>query len=154
MAQPTLHTPAESHTGHTGHHEEHHGSLRIFLMVFGGLCILTFCSFASAQIFADTPVVSWIIMMAISCMKALLVISFFMHLLWEANWKYVLTIPASIMSILIVLLLIPDIGRRTRMYSEERWRHAAIPQEEPDILHGAPEDQLVSPGKEGEAAKH
>jgi cytochrome c oxidase subunit 4 len=66
-------------------------------------------------------------MMAISSMKAMLVISFFMHLIWEANWKYVLTIPATFMSILIMLLLVPDIGRRTRLYSEERWRHAAKP---------------------------
>ena len=34
--------------------------------------------------------------------------------MWEANWKYVLTIPASMMSIFLVLMLVPDIGRRTR----------------------------------------
>jgi cytochrome c oxidase subunit 4 len=107
---------------------EHHGpSLRVFMSVFLGLVALTILSFMSARIFHETPVVSWAIMMAISCMKATLVISFFMHLIWEANWKYVLTIPATFMSILIMLLLIPDIGRRTRKYSEERWRHAARP---------------------------
>jgi cytochrome c oxidase subunit IV len=120
------------HSGGGGHEDEHHPSnLRTFIIVFGGLCVLTAISFTWARVFAGTPVVSWTGMMAISCMKALLVISFFMHLLWEANWKYILTIPASMMSILLVLLLIPDIGRRTRNYSDERWRHAAIPQTEP-----------------------
>ena len=51
-------------------------------------------------------------MMAVSCAKAALVMLFFMHLKYEANWKYVLTIPAAIMSVLLMLLLVPDIGWR------------------------------------------
>ena len=70
----------------------------------------------------------WAMMMAVSCAKAMLVILFFMHMLWEANWKYVLTIPASMMSIFLLLMLVPDIGRRTDRYSEERWLHAAEPE--------------------------
>ena len=69
-------------------------------------------------------------MMAISCAKAALVILFFMHLKWEANWKYVLTIPASIMSVFLVLMLVPDIGLRTGWYSMERWEYSAEPEEE------------------------
>lgn len=108
--------------------EVHHGpSLRVFVTVFMALVVLTVISFTTARVFHEVPVVSWTVMMAISSMKAMLVISFFMHLIWEANWKYVLTIPATFMSILIMLLLVPDIGRRTRLYSEERWRHAAKP---------------------------
>ena len=42
--------------------------------------------------------VSRAFMMAVSCTKAMLVIMFFMHLKWEANWKWVLTVPASVMS--------------------------------------------------------
>ena len=66
-------------------------------------------------------------MMAVSCCKALLVMLFFMHLIWEANWKYVLTVPASIMSIFLLLMLFPDVLGRTQKYSEERWLHAATP---------------------------
>jgi cytochrome c oxidase subunit 4 len=69
-------------------------------------------------------------MMAVSCAKAMLVILFFMHMLWEANWKYVLTIPASMMSIFLLLMLVPDIGRRTDRYSEERWLYSAKPRPE------------------------
>jgi cytochrome c oxidase subunit 4 len=124
--------------GHHEHPETHGGTIRTFFMVFLGLLVLTAISFTSAIVFHGTPVVSWVIMMAISCLKALLVISFFMHLLWEANWKYVLTIPASIMSLLLLLALVPDIGQRVRRYSEERLRHAAVQREEEHTEHEAP----------------
>ena len=51
-------------------------------------------------------------MMAVSCTKAMLVILFFMHVKYEANWKYVLTIPAAFMSIFLILALVPDVGLR------------------------------------------
>lgn len=113
---------------------EHHapGGLMKYLAVFGALLVLTAISFAvgnSASLRENSPGVMWAMMMAVSCAKALLVIMFFMHLMWEANWKYVLTIPASMMSIFLLLMLIPDIGRRTPKYSDERWLHAAEPQE-------------------------
>ena len=71
-------------------------------------------------------------MMAVSWAKAMLVLLFFMHLLWEANWKYVLTIPAVTLAVFLVLMLVPDIGRRPRYYSEERLLHAAQPRVQPD----------------------
>jgi cytochrome c oxidase subunit 4 len=100
-------------------------------MVFIALCVLTAISFAvgnSQTLRENSPGTMWAMMMAVSCAKAMLVILFFMHLLWEANWKYVLTIPASMMSIFLLLMLVPDIGRRTARYAEERWLHAAEPQ--------------------------
>ena len=120
-----------------GHAGGHHGSnLQTFRMVFVGLLVATMISVATAQWLPAPPHVVWAIMMAVSCVKAMLVITFFMHLLWEANWKYVLTIPATFMSVLLVLLLIPDIGRRTKAYSEERWRHASHPVTTPHGHHG------------------
>jgi cytochrome c oxidase subunit IV len=123
-----------AHTSHThGHHEqghEDHGSNSLYLMVFGGLLVLTLISFLvgnSAALRMNAPGVMWAAMMAVSVAKAMLVILFFMHLKWEANWKYVLTIPCTIMSVFLVLMLVPDIGRRTRYYAEERWVHAAAP---------------------------
>jgi cytochrome c oxidase subunit 4 len=114
-----------------GDHAEHHGNMKTFVTVFISLCILTACSFTFANVdfIMQTPAVGWALMMAISCGKAMLVITFFMHMLWESNWKFVLTIPASMMSVFLVLMLIPDIGLRTRHYSESRWRYAPEPQE-------------------------
>ena len=117
--------PAHAH----GHHEEH-GSLSTYVSVFVALLILTVLSFAVGNWHAlkdKAPGVVWAFMMAVSVSKALLVILFFMHLKWEANWKYVLTVPCCIMSVFLVLMLVPDIGRRTRHYSDERRDHATTP---------------------------
>lgn len=109
--------------GHSGDHS--HGGLGKYLAVFAALVVLTVISFAVANSsLMNTPAVGWVIMMAVSSAKALLVIAFFMHMIWEANWKYVLTIPASIMSCFLVLMLIPDVGFRTRHYTQTRWHHA------------------------------
>jgi cytochrome c oxidase subunit 4 len=89
--------------------------------------------------------VSRALMMAVSCTKAMLVIMFFMHLLWEANWKWVLTIPASFMSIFLMLMLVPDIGWRKdngyAQYSTERLLYAADPPKvEESELHAAEQE--------------
>lgn len=122
---------AQAH-GHE-HDEDHdHGGSGKYLMVFLALCVLTGASFftcSSFWPFKDTPSIGWAFMMAVSCTKAMLVILFFMHLLWEARWKYVLTIPAGMMSIFLMLMLVPDVGLRMRKYSEERKIFAA----EPDV---------------------
>jgi cytochrome c oxidase subunit 4 len=55
----------------------------------------------------------------------MLVILFFMHVWWEANWKYVLTIPAAMMAIFLGIMLVPDVGLRNRMVSQERALHMA-----------------------------
>jgi cytochrome c oxidase subunit 4 len=112
---------------------EHHapGGLMKYLSVFVALCILTAISYAvgnSQSLRNNSPQVMWAMMMAVSCAKAMLVIMFFMHLMWEANWKYVLTIPATLMSLFLLLMLVPDIGRRTEKYANQRWLHAPAPQ--------------------------
>ena len=115
-----------SHQGaHSYEHE--HVSAWTYLAVFAGLCVLTLISFwlGNSGVKQHSPRAAWAGMMAVSCGKAMLVILFFMHLKWEANWKYVLTIPAIMMSIFLVFMLIPDIGLRRERYSEERIVHAA-----------------------------
>ncbi len=105
-------------------HPDHHaGGIGQYLGVFLALCLLTGASFFTTSPywpFKETDSIGWAFMMAVSCTKAMLVILFFMHLKWEANWKYVLTIPAAFMSVFLVCMMIPDIGLRTRTYSEER----------------------------------
>ena len=121
------HTTAPAAGAH-GHAE--HGSYATYVSVFVALLILTAISVtvgSSTVLREKTPGVMWVAMMAVSTAKAMLVILFFMHLKWEANWKYVLTVPASIMSVFLVLMLIPDVGQRSRDYSEERWLYATDP---------------------------
>jgi cytochrome c oxidase subunit 4 len=125
------------------HAQEHpvdhaHGGVGKYLLVFLALCVLTGISFGVANSpLMESKFTGWAIMMAVSCAKAMLVIAFFMHLIWEANWKYVLTIPVSIMSIFLMIALVPDIGFRTRHYSSERLRYAAPAIEGPrSVTHG------------------
>jgi cytochrome c oxidase subunit 4 len=120
---------SHAHAEHGSEHENH-GGLTKYVIVFFALCVLTgasFFTYSDLWPFHSTPAVGWAFMMAVSCTKAMLVICFFMHLIWEANWKYVLTIPASIMSIFLCLALVGDIGMRTRYYSEERWLNSSEP---------------------------
>jgi len=122
----------EHEPGHDPHavHEFGHGGVGKYIAVFFALCALTAVSYLvgnSQALREKTPGIMWAMMMAVSCAKASLVILFFMHLKWEANWKYVLTVPASIMSIFLMLMLVPDVGLRTRWYAEERWLNAAEP---------------------------
>jgi cytochrome c oxidase subunit IV len=114
-----------------GSHEQH-GGIGKYLAVFVALCVLTTCSFFTySSYWPFSKEVAWAFMMAVSCTKAMLVIMFFMHLFWEANWKWVLTIPASFMSVFLTLMLVPDIGMRQNngyeRYSRERLLYAATP---------------------------
>ncbi len=77
-------------------------------------------------------------MMAVSCTKAMLVILFFMHVKYEANWKYVLTFPAGFMAIFLTLMLVPDVGLRMLWYSADRREHMATPR--PADAHGSAQD--------------
>jgi cytochrome c oxidase subunit 4 len=122
--------------GHDGHHDhddvlahgdDHsHGGLGKYVAVFIALCVLTAMSFATfADFWPFGKHVTWAFMMAVSCTKAMLVILFFMHVMYEANWKYVLTIPAGMMSIFLILMLVPDIGLRNNWASDERINNMA-----------------------------
>lgn len=121
-------TEDQSTSTEGGEPHQHQSHARLFLAVFGMLMGLTLLSFAIANSpLMDTPAIGWAAMMAVSCAKAFLVITFFMHLKWETNWKFVLTIPASVMSILVCLILIPDIMHRVEHYNHSRMTYAAEP---------------------------
>ena len=127
---------------HDEHHESH-GSIRLYLGVFVALCALTTISFLTYFPWwreAVSPEMSRLVMMAVSCTKAMLVIMFFMHLKWEANWKWVLTVPASIMSALLIFALIPDVGLRMRNASYQRMIHAAERPATGEADHSASEE--------------
>ena len=110
-------------------HESHDGIAQ-YIYVFIALCVLTSASFFTYSDywpFHEQPKIGWAFMMAVSCTKAMLVILFFMHVKYEASWKYVLTIPAAFMSIFLILALVPDIGLRGHWVSPERELYMAEP---------------------------
>ncbi len=103
-------------------HNEHKTHTPTFVGVFIMLCALTAISYwiASSDMMDTAPVKARGLMIAVSAAKAMLVVVFFMHLWWEKAWKYVLTLPALILALVLVMLLIPDIGMRTKSYSNDR----------------------------------
>jgi cytochrome c oxidase subunit 4 len=140
----TDHDPAHASQGAHDEAGHDHGGVGKYIAVFVALCVLTGASFLTYAPFwrEHVPVeASRAMMMAVSCTKAMLVIMFFMHLLWEANWKWVLTVPASFMSIFLLLMLVPDIGWRKdtgfARYSRDRWLHAAEPRAPHDRANAA-----------------
>lgn len=112
----------ENHNDHTTH-------TPTFVVVFLLLCGLTAVSYwiAGSKMMTDSVNMARGCLIAVSAAKAMLVITFFMHLWWEKRWKYVLTIPALILAVVMILLLIPDIGMRADTYSSQRKLHAPIP---------------------------
>ena len=117
-----------THDHAAGHDDHAHGGIGKYIAVFIALCFLTtmsFLTYSPAWPWRDQPQVGWAFMMAVSCTKAMLVVLFFMHVFWEANWKYVLTIPAAMMAVFLTLMLVPDVGMRNRMVSQERALHMA-----------------------------
>jgi cytochrome c oxidase subunit 4 len=135
----------DDHAGH-GPGDHGHGGIGKYLLVFLALCGLTTLSFFTYSPYwpwRDEPQVGWAFMMAVSCTKAMLVVLFFMHVLWEANWKYVLTIPAAMMAIFLAIMLVPDIGMRNRMVSQERAIHMAR-QSDVRLLEQAAESKLLA----------
>ncbi len=131
---------ADHHPDHGDHGDHDHGGT--YIKVFIGLLICTAIStligtLISKGVFEGNELSGWGIMITVSCVKALLVISFFMHLKWEVgNWKWMLTIPASLMSLFLILMLVPDIGLRTNHYTDERADRAAydIPLNDASLL--------------------
>jgi cytochrome c oxidase subunit 4 len=132
---------AVAHSDSAGHADHGEHGITKYLYVFGALCVLTTMSFLTYSDFwpesLSDPHVKWLFMMAVSCCKAMLVVLFFMHVKYEANWKYVLTIPASIMAVFLALALIPDVGRRFHdgLYkpTAERLEHVGSPAEAEEI---------------------
>jgi cytochrome c oxidase subunit IV len=138
---------------HDSQEEIHHGGVGKYMVVFVALCVLTLFSFLTYFEFWREHVpyqASRALMMAVSCTKAMLVVMFFMHLLWEANWKWVLTVPATFMSIFLLLMLVPDIGWRQdtgyARYSSDRWLYAADPPPVEAALEKAAEREMHDHG--------
>ena len=119
------------HTNHdAGAHDdahEDHGGTKLYLTIFFALVVLTAISFVTPGLTEATPEVGWIVMIAVSCVKATLVIMFFMHLKWEANWKFVLTFPAMMMCVFLAIMLVPDVAWRMDHASRERRLFMADP---------------------------
>src|SRR5262245_43192324 len=93
-----VHEPHGAGHAHPGHGEHDHGhghdAHRVnYLYVFIALCVFTLISWAADEYKAIPHNVTIVIVLAVATAKALCVMLFFMHLLFERAWKYVLLAP-------------------------------------------------------------
>jgi len=88
---------------------EHHGpTLRIYLVIFGALCVFTLVSFLVNAILGIGSHAGMAIIMAVAVCKATLVGMFFMHLKYEWMKLYFLIVPVAILGVMMMIVLMPD----------------------------------------------
>ena len=99
---------SDSHTsaGHGG------SGIRPYLVVFGALVIFTAISFVvNSAVRSGTiqPATGFTIILAVAVCKAVLVATFFMHLLFDWAKLYFMIFPVLILGTMMVVVLLPDI---------------------------------------------
>ena len=99
----------ESHAEPAHGHGDAHPHPK-YTWVLLGLLVLTGVSFFMSENLGS-PLVTWLFVLAMALGKTTLVASYFMHLKFEGKWKFVLLIPPTIMAFVLLLALMPDIGR-------------------------------------------
>ncbi|RUL87193.1 cytochrome C oxidase subunit IV family protein [Tautonia sociabilis] len=112
-------------------HREHSSHVKAYLRVFLALLALTVAEYLYARLLTDAPAALLIGgLLVLAVIKAGLVGLFFMHLLFEGRWKYLVLVPTTFLASVTVLGLVPDLAYRQ------------------DDRAGAPPDHVASAGEE------
>ena len=97
----------------THHAEGHHGpTFKTYMVIFGALCVLTAVSFianTAARNHSITDTQSFMIILSVAVVKAVLVGMYFMHLVVDWGKLYYFIIPALVLGALAIIVLLPDI---------------------------------------------
>jgi len=104
---------ADSHT-HAAHGP---ATTRPFVVVFIALCVFTAVSFLVNAFVRDAFNIGWnlsigtgfVIILSVAVVKALCVVTIFMHLKWDWGRLYFLIIPAMVLAPMLVFALLPDL---------------------------------------------
>jgi cytochrome c oxidase subunit 4 len=96
-----------------------------YFMIFVALCVLTAMSVVFDIFEFNNRILLVVLVLAVATAKALFVMTYFMHLKFERNWKYLLLAPTAILAMGLPLALMPDIGLHyyfvdTKQAAEER----------------------------------
>ena len=98
MTEPQSHEPA------TGHGP----NFQMYIWVFVALSVCTAVSFLANLAFGQGGT-SMAIIMVVAVIKATLVAMIFMHLKFDWGRVYCIVIPVSIMAVMMIIVLLPDI---------------------------------------------
>lgn len=94
--------------------EAHGPPTTTYLVIFGALVIFTTVSFvanylAHPEVEFITKATSFVIILGVAVCKAVLVAMYFMHLKFEWGKLYFLVIPVMILTVMMMIVLLPDI---------------------------------------------
>lgn len=84
------------------HHEQHIVSPRVYLVIFGSL--LCFTALTVAASYAELGVFNAVVALGIACIKAVLVILFFMHIKYSSRLTK-LTVAAGIFTFFVLITM-------------------------------------------------
>ena len=100
-------TPAAAHA-HAGHDSHPHVN---YFAIFIALCVCTGISIL-LDLFEVQPLryVIAFLVLSVAVAKALFVLTYFMHLKFEGNWKFIILLPTTILAIGLMIALTPDVG--------------------------------------------
>ena len=100
-------TPAASH-GHADHGAHPHVN---YFAIFIALCVCTGISILLDlfEVHSLRYVIAFLVL-SVAVAKALFVLTYFMHLKFEGNWKFIILMPTTILAIGLMVALTPDIG--------------------------------------------
>src|SRR5688572_16062683 len=92
-----------------GQGDQGHGNVfPMYMMVAVALAVCTAASFIVNQFVADKNA-AFALILAVACLKAGLVGYIFMHLKWDWNLLYFLIVPVSILGVMMMVVLLPDV---------------------------------------------
>ena len=100
-------TPAAAH-GHADHAAHPHVN---YFAIFIALCVCTGISILLDvfEVHSLRFVIAFLVL-SVAVAKALFVLTYFMHLKFEGNWKFIILMPTTILAIGLMVALTPDIG--------------------------------------------
>jgi cytochrome c oxidase subunit 4 len=117
MSEPhESHAFEEARATHGSELPQPHTSHVNYLFVFYALCVFTGVSWLADEIprwmgiEGKAKVAVGLVVLAVACCKASLVIMYFMHIKFEGRWKYALLAPTVILALALMIALAPDIG--------------------------------------------
>jgi cytochrome c oxidase subunit 4 len=99
---------ADSHA-HAAHGPD---TTKPFIVVFAALCVFTTVSFGVNYFVRDGHIsagTGFVLILGVAVVKALLVVTYFMHLKWDWGRLYFLIIPAMVLAPMLVFALLPDL---------------------------------------------
>src|SRR5262249_55246857 len=103
---------ADTHAHAAGEHPHGPATPQPYFVVFGALSVFTVVSFVVNWFVREEYIArstGFAIILSVAVVKALLVVTYFMHLKWDWGRLYFLIIPALVLAPMLIFALLPDL---------------------------------------------